>query len=67
MTGKEIARADWVERGDPTRWGDDRGQSRQPQPDRLAKLDGKRTSLLVARGTYTYMYVDAWNPSMASS
>ena len=22
MTGKEIARADWVERGDPARWGE---------------------------------------------
>jgi hypothetical protein len=61
MTGKEIARADWVERGDPTRWGDDRGNRVNRNQIGLAKLDGKRTSLLVARGTYTLMYFDAWN------
>jgi rhamnogalacturonan endolyase len=61
MTGKEIARADWVERGDPTRWGDDRGNRVNRNQMGLAKLDGKRTSLLVARGTYTLMYLDAWN------
>jgi rhamnogalacturonan endolyase len=61
MTGKEIARADWVERGDPTRWGDNRGNRVNRNQMGLAKLDGKRTSLLVARGTYTLMYLDAWN------
>jgi rhamnogalacturonan endolyase len=61
MTGREIARADWVERGDPTRWGDDRGNRVNRNQIGLAKLDGKRTSLLVARGTYTHMYLDAWN------
>lgn len=60
-TGKEIARADWVERGDPTRWGDNRGNRVNRNQIGLAKLDGKRTSLLVARGTYTFMYLDAWN------
>lgn len=61
MTGKEITHADWVERGDPTRWGDDRGNRVNRNQIGLAKLDGKTTSLLVARGTYTAMYVDAWN------
>jgi hypothetical protein len=61
ITGKEITRADWVERGDPTRWGDDRGNRVNRNQIGLAKLDGKRTSLLVARGTYTLMYLDAWN------
>jgi hypothetical protein len=61
ITGKEIARADWVERGDPARWGDDRGNRVNRNQIGLAKLDGKRTSLLVARGTYTLMYLDAWN------
>ncbi len=61
MTGKEIARADWVERGDPARWGDTRGNRVNRNQIGMAKLDGKRTSLLVARGTYTYMYLDAWN------
>ena len=60
-TGKEIARADWVERGDPTRWGDDRGNRVNRNQIGIAKIDGKRTSLLVARGTYTLMYLDAYN------
>ena len=61
MTGKEIARVDWVERGDPTRWGDARGNRVNRNQIGVAKLDGKRQSILVARGTYTLMYVDAWN------
>src|SRR5687768_14154105 len=61
MTGKEIARADWVERGDPARWGDTRGNRVNRNQIGRAKLDAKQTSLLVARGTYTYMYLDAWN------
>ena len=61
MTGKEIARADWVERGNPERWGDPRGNRVNRNQIGVAKLDGKRQSILVARGTYTLMYVDAWN------
>ena len=61
LTGKEIAHADWVERGDPERWGDNRGNRVNRNQIGVAKLDGKRLSILVARGTYTMMYVDAWN------
>ena len=60
-TGKEIARADWIERGNPERWGDNRGNRVNRNQIGVAKLDGKRQSILVARGTYTLMYVDAWN------
>jgi rhamnogalacturonan endolyase len=60
-TGKEIARADWIERGDPARWGDPRGNRVNRNQIGAAKLDGKRLSILAARGTYTFMYVDAWN------
>ena len=41
MTGKEIARADWVERGDPARWGDPRGNRVNRNQIGVAKLDGK--------------------------
>ena len=62
MTGKEIARADWVERGDPTRWGDTARKPREPQSDWRRKTRRQDAqSILVARGTYTLMYVDAWN------
>jgi rhamnogalacturonan endolyase len=60
MTGKETARANWVERGDPARWGDMRGNRVSRNQIGVATLDGKRQSILVARGTYTLMYVDAW-------
>ena len=61
MTGEEIARADWVERGDPARWGDTRGYRVNRNQIGVARLDGRRQSILAARGTYTFMYVDAWN------
>lgn len=60
-TGEEIARADWIERGDPTRWGDPRGNRVNRNQIGVARLDGERLSILAARGTYTLMYVDAWN------
>lgn len=61
MTGKEIARTDWIERGDPARWGDTRGNRVNRNQIGVARLDGERLSILAARGTYTLMYVDAWN------
>ena len=60
MTGKEITRADWVERGD-RRAGATTRQPCQPQSDRRGEARRQAQSMLVARGTYTVMYVDAWN------
>ena len=61
MTGKEIARADWPARGNIADWGDKVGNRASRHLIGLAKLDGKRTSLLALRGTYTTMLVDAYN------
>ncbi|MBI5768037.1 MAG: silent information regulator protein Sir2 [Verrucomicrobia bacterium] len=61
MTGHEIARADWVERGDPRDWGDDAGNRVNRNQIGLASLDGQGLSLLVCRGTYTRMVVDAYD------
>jgi rhamnogalacturonan endolyase len=61
MTGEEIARTAWVERGDPRDWGDERGNRVNRNQIGLAYLDGKTPSLLVCRGTYTRMVVDAYN------
>jgi len=61
MTGREIARVGWVQRGDPVDWGDNRGNRVNRNLIGLAHLDGKTPSLLVCRGTYTLMRVDAWN------
>ena len=61
MTGKEIDKVDWIARGDPNDWGDDRGNRVNRNQIGVAYLDGKRPSLLVLRGTYTKMRIDAYN------
>jgi hypothetical protein len=61
MTGKEVTKVNWVERGDQRDWGDDEGNRVNRNQIGLAYLDGKTASLLVARGTYTRMVVDAYN------
>ncbi|HUR57744.1 MAG TPA: hypothetical protein VM029_08540, partial [Opitutaceae bacterium] len=61
MTGKEITKVNWVERGDQRDWGDDAGNRVNRNQIGLAYLDGRTASLLVCRGTYTRMVVDAYN------
>ena len=56
MTGAELARADWPPR-DP-RLGDYNRTNRNQMG--MAYLDGKTPCLLVARGTYKLMIVDAY-------
>ena len=60
-TGKEITRVNWPPRGKIEDWGDNKGNRASRHLIGLAKLDGKRTSLLALRGTYTTMLVDAYN------
>ncbi len=61
LTGQEIARVDWPARGDIADWGDKVGNRASRHLIGMAKLDGKRASLLALRGTYTKMLVDAYN------
>ena len=61
MTGKEIARVDWIARGNVADWGDKTGNRASRHAIGTAYLDGARASLLVHRGTYTTMRVDAYN------
>ena len=56
MTGKEIARAEWPERTD--RLGNYNRQNRNQLG--VAYLDGKTPCLIVGRGTYKAMLVDAY-------
>lgn len=60
-TGKEIDRVDWISRGNGIEWGDPRGNRVNRNQIGIAYLDGKRPSLLVCRGTYTMMRIDAYN------
>ncbi len=59
-TGKEIDKTDWIERGDVTDWADRSGNRASRHMLGVAYLDGKTPSVLVVRGTYGLMKVDAW-------
>lgn len=60
LTGREIARADWIPRGQPADWGDSTGNRMNRHMMGVAYLDGKTPSLLVLRGIYGLMKMDAW-------
>lgn len=60
MTGREIDKADWIERGKPQDWADHSGNRASRHMLGVAYLDGKTPSVLVVRGTYGMMRVDAW-------
>jgi hypothetical protein len=59
-TGAEIARVDWISRGKPSDWGDFEGNRMNRNMIGVAYLDGKTPSLLVIRGIYGLMKMDAW-------
>ena len=59
-SGKELDKADWIERGKPTEWADYSGNRSSRHMLGVAYLDGKTPSVLVVRGTYGLMRVDAW-------
>jgi rhamnogalacturonan endolyase len=59
-TGKEIDKVDWIERGQVTDWADRSGNRSSRHMMATAYLDGKTPSVLVVRGTYGLMKVDAW-------
>jgi rhamnogalacturonan endolyase len=61
MSGKEIARVDWIPRGNVEDWGDKTGNRASRNVIGVAYLDGKRPSVVVHRGTYTTMRVDTYN------
>ena len=59
-TGKEIDKVDWIERGKPQDWADNSGNRSSRHMMGVAYLDGRTPSVLVVRGTYGLMKVDAW-------
>ncbi len=59
-TGREIDKVDWIERGKPEDWADRSGNRSSRHMMGVAYLDGKTPSVLVVRGTYGLMKVDAW-------
>lgn len=59
-TGREIDKVDWIERGRVQDWADNTGNRASRHMLGIAYLDGKTPSVLVVRGTYGLMKVDAW-------
>jgi len=59
-TGKEITRVDWIERGKSQDWADHSGNRGSRHMMGVAYLDGKTPAVLVVRGTYGLMKIDAW-------
>jgi rhamnogalacturonan endolyase len=61
MTGRILARENWIERGNVSEWGDNYGNRVDRHLMAVAYLCGCLPSLIIARGTYTKIYVEAWN------
>ncbi|MEO7415099.1 MAG: hypothetical protein ABIZ81_17290 [Opitutaceae bacterium] len=59
-TGKLIDQVDWIELGKVQDWGDNTGNRASRHLMGVAYLDGKTPAVLVMRGTYGMMKVDAW-------
>ncbi len=60
-TGEESARENWIARGNLGDWGDDYGNRVNRNKLSVAYLDGKTPSLIVQRGIYRMMKMEAWN------
>ena len=59
-TGKDIAKVDWIPRCKSSDWGDTSHNRQNRNMMGVAHLDGKTPALLVLRGIYGLMKMDAW-------
>ena len=59
-TGKEIARADWIPRGESPDWGDTSYNRMNRNMMGVAYLDGKTPAILILRGIYGLQKMEAW-------
>ncbi len=60
-TGEELVRENWIDRGNVADWGDDYNNRASRNKLAVAYLDGRRPSLIVFRGIYRLMKMEAWN------
>lgn len=60
-TGEEIARGDWIPRGDLANWGDKSGNRANRHHMAVAYLDGVLPSIVTMRGDYERMDMEAWD------
>ena len=61
QTGKELARADFIERGTPIEFGDTEGNRLDRYLGGAGYFDGKRPSILICRGYYAKTVLEAWD------
>ncbi len=59
-TGELIDKVDWIELGKVQDWGDNTGNRASRHMMGIAYLDGKTPAILVVRGTYGMMKIDAY-------
>ncbi|MGN6642048.1 MAG: rhamnogalacturonan lyase, partial [Verrucomicrobiota bacterium] len=60
-TGKELARVPWIARGNLADWGDATGNRGNRNNMTVAWLDGHGPSIVMCRGIYARMKMEAWN------
>ena len=60
-TGKELARSNFIERGNSADWGDAFGINVDQQLTAVAYLDGKHPSFIMSRGSNGRIVMEAWN------
>jgi len=60
QTGELIDKVDWIELGKVQDWGDNTGNRASRHMLAVAYLDGKTPAVLVVRGIYGMMKIDAW-------
>ncbi len=61
MTGKELARSDFIPRGTPFEYGDNRGNRVDRFLGGVAFLDGQKPSIIISRGYYAKTVIEAWD------
>jgi fibronectin-binding autotransporter adhesin len=61
LTGQELARTNWIPRGNVCDWGDCYGNRVSRHLSGIAYLDGMHPSIIICRGLYALTKVQAWN------
>lgn len=61
LTGRELARADFISRGEPFEFGDNKGNRVDRFLGGAGYFDGERPSILICRGYYAKTVLEAWD------
>lgn len=64
-TGRELARTDYIARGTSEEWGDGYYKRASSYRIAVARCDKERTSIIIGRGCYGKIVVEAWDYTSA--